>query len=162
MILHPIKPPGYFPDDIEMGKDLAMGISSNVPLKYQDEELSNNPILKGNNKIFDIDGMQLTKGQSNVGGKVQLEDDSDRTRMQENQAMNVGVTDRSNPGAESRDLHTPNGFSGFAKSKASCCFKQHPSLELTLKRMGEVKDATHVTGDDCNVLRHSNLSAFSK
>ncbi|XP_058753350.1 two-component response regulator-like APRR3 [Vicia villosa] len=149
------------PDDIAMGKDLAMGISLNMQEKHPHEELSNNPMCKGVNKMSDTDGMQLNKGHSSVREKVQPEEDSDRTRMQENQAMNVGVTDSSSPQAESRDLNTSNGFSGFAKTKTSC-FKQHPSLELTLKRMGEVKDAEHVTGDECNVLRHSDLSAFSK
>ncbi|KAL5055999.1 hypothetical protein RYX36_036681 [Vicia faba] len=147
------------PDDIAMGKDLAMGISSNMQEKLPHVELSNNPICKGVNKLSDIDAMQLNKGHSVC---EQPEEDSDKTRMQENQAMNVGVTDSSSPQAENRDLNTSNGFSGFAKTKTSCCFKQHPSLELTLKRMGEVKDAEHVTGDECNVLRHSDLSAFSK
>lgn len=150
------------PDYIAMGKDLAMGISLNTQQKHALEELSNNPMHKGVNKMSDIDGMQLNKGQSNVCEKVQLEEDSDKTRMQENQGTNFGVADSSNPHAKSRDLNTSNGFSGFAKTKASCCFKQHPSLELTLERMGEVKDDEHVTADECNVLRHSNLSAFSK
>ncbi|KAK2434015.1 two-component response regulator PRR3B [Trifolium repens] len=150
------------PDEIAMGKDLAMGISLNMKENHPLEELSNNPMRKGVNKMSDIDGIQLIKGQSNVCEKVQLEDDSDKTRMQENQPMNVGVTDSSSPQAESRDLNTSNGFSGFAKTKASCCFEQHPSLDLSLKRMGEVKDAEHVTGDESNVLRHSDLSAFSK
>jgi pseudo-response regulator 7 len=145
-----------------MGKDLAMGISLNMKENHPLEELSNNPMRKGVNKMSDIDCIQLIKGQSNVCEKVQLEDDSDKTRMQENQPMNVGVTDSSSPQAESRDLNTSNGFSGFAKTKASCCFEQHPSLDLSLKRMGEVKDAEHVTGDESNVLRHSDLSAFSK
>lgn len=145
-----------------MGKDLAMGISLNMQEKHPHEELSNNPMCKGVNKMSDIDGMQLNKGHSSVCEKVQPEENSDKTRMKENQDMNVGVTDSSSSQAESRDLNTSNGFSGFAKSKTSCCFKQHPSLELTLKRMGEVKDAEHVTGDECNVLRHSDLSAFSK
>ncbi|CAL5211334.1 unnamed protein product [Lathyrus oleraceus] len=149
------------PDDIAMGKDLAMGISLNMEEKHPHEELSNNPMCKGVNKMSDIDGMQLNKGHSSVCEKVQPEENSDKTRMKENQDMNVGVTDSSSSQAESRDLNTSNGFSGFAKSKTSC-FKQHPSLELTLKRMGEVKDAEHVTGDECNVLRHSDLSAFSK
>lgn len=145
-----------------MGKDLAMGISLSMQPEHPLEEQSSNPMCKGINTMTDMDGMRLMKGQSNVCEK-RREDDSDKTRTQETQAMNVAdVTDSSSLQAESRDLNTPNGLSGFSQTKASCCFKQHPSLELTLKRLGEVRDAKNVTGDEYNVLRHSDLSAFSK
>ncbi|TKY67280.1 Two-component response regulator PRR37 [Spatholobus suberectus] len=150
-------------DDVAMGKDLAMGISLNMQLEHPLEELSSNPMGKGANKMSDVDDMQLIKGQSNVGEKGQLEYSGDKTRTQENQAMNViDVTDSNSPQAESRDLNTPNGFSGFSQTKANCCSKQHPYLELTLKRLGDVRDAKNVSGEECNVLRHSDLSAFSK
>ncbi|KAJ1384035.1 CCT domain [Sesbania bispinosa] len=150
-------------DDVAMGKDLAMGISLNIQLEHPPEELSSNPMGKGTNKMSDMDRMQLIKGQSNVCEKGKLEYNGDKTRTQENQAMNVvDVTDSNSPQAESRDLNTPNGFSGFSQTKASSSFKQHPSLELTLKRLGEVRDVKNVTGDECNILRHSDLSAFSK
>ncbi|RDX66990.1 Two-component response regulator-like PRR37, partial [Mucuna pruriens] len=150
-------------DDVAMGKDLAMGISLNVELDHPLEELSSNPMGKETNKMSDVDDMQLINGQSNVSEKGHLEFNGDKTMIQENQAMNViDVTDSNSPQAESRDLNTPNGFSGFSQTKADCCSKQHPSLELTLKRLGEVRDSKNVTGDECNVLRHSYLSAFSK
>lgn len=146
-----------------MGKDLAMGISLNMQQKHPLEGLSSNPTGKGINKMSDIDGLQMNKGQSNVCKKGQPEYNCDQTRAQENQAMNVvDVTDSNSPQGESRDLNTPNGFSGFSQRKASSCFQQHPSLELTLKRLGEVRDVKSVSGDECNVLRHSDLSAFSK
>lgn len=162
-IFHPNKPLSYFPDDVAMGKDLAMGISLDMQREQPLDELSNNPMRKGINKMPDVDGMWLVKGQSNVCEKEQPEDDGDKTRTQENQATNnVDVTDRSSPQAERRDLKAPDGFSSFAQTKKSCCYIQHPSLELTLKRLGDVRDAINVTGDECNVLRHSDLSAFSK
>ncbi|RYR70315.1 hypothetical protein Ahy_A03g016816 isoform D [Arachis hypogaea] len=150
-------------DNVAMGKDLAMGITLNVQLEHAPKELSSNPSGKGINIMSDVDGKQLNKGHSNVCEKGQLDFNSDKNRPRENQAMNVvDVTDSSSPQAESRDLNTPNGFSGFSQTKASCSFKQHPSLELTLKRLGEARDTKIVTSDECNILRHSDLSAFSK
>ncbi|XP_027345162.1 two-component response regulator-like APRR3 isoform X2 [Abrus precatorius] len=150
-------------DEVAMGKDLAMGISLNMQLEHPPEELSSNPMGKVINKMPGVEDMQLIKGQSNVCEKGQPEYNDDKTRTQENQATNVvDVTDSNSPQGESRDLNTPNGFYGCSQTKANCCFKQHPSLELTLKRLGEVRDAKNVTGDECNVLRHSDLSAFSK
>ena len=147
-----------------MGKDLAMGISLNMRLEHPLKELSCNPMMgKGANKMSDVDDMQIIKRQSNACEKGQLEYNGDKTRTRENQAMNViDVTDSNSPLAESRDLNTPNGFSGFSQSKANCCPKEHPSLELTLERLGEVRDGKNFTGEECNVLRHSYQSAFSK
>ncbi|MED6196881.1 hypothetical protein PIB30_051417 [Stylosanthes scabra] len=150
-------------DNVAMGKDLAMGITSNVQPEHPPKELSSNPSGKGIDIMSDVDGKHPNKGHSNVCEKGQLDFNSDKNKPQENQAMNVvDVTDSSSPQAESRDLNTPNGFSGFSQTKASCSFKQHPSLELTLKRLGETRDAKIVTSDECNILRHSDLSAFSK
>ncbi|MED6160936.1 hypothetical protein PIB30_055923 [Stylosanthes scabra] len=150
-------------DNVAMGKDLAMGITSNVQLEHPPKELPSNPSGKGIDIMSDVDGKHLNKGHGNVCEKGQLDFNSDKNKPQENQAMNVvDVTDSSSPQAESRDLNTPNGFSGFSQTKASCSFKQHPSLELTLKRLGETRDAKIVTSDECNILRHSDLSAFSK
>ncbi|CAJ1979378.1 unnamed protein product [Sphenostylis stenocarpa] len=150
-------------DDVAMGKDLAVGISLNMQLEHPLERLSGHPTGKGANKMSDVDNMQIVKGQNNVCEKVQLEYNVDKTRTQENQPMNViDVTDSNSPQTESRYLNTPNGFSGFSLTKENCCAKEHPSLELTLKRLGEVRDAKNVTGEECNVLRHSDQSAFSK
>ncbi|KAK7404649.1 hypothetical protein VNO78_05604 [Psophocarpus tetragonolobus] len=150
-------------DDVAMGKDLAMGISSNMQLEHPLEELFSDPMGKGANKMSDVDDMQINKGHNNGCEKGQLEYNDDKIRALENQAMNIiDVTDSNSPQAESRDLNTPNGFSGFSQTKANCCPKEHPSLELTLKRLGEVRDAKNATGEECNVLRHSDQSAFSK
>ncbi|KAL2328676.1 hypothetical protein Fmac_022103 [Flemingia macrophylla] len=143
-------------DDVAMGKDLAMGISLTMQLEHPLEELSGNPTGKGENKMSGVDD----KGQGNICEKELLKYTGNKTRTRENQAVNViDVSDSNSPQAESRDLNTPNGFSGFSETKVNCCSKQHPSLELTLKRLG---DANNVTVEECNILRHSDLSAFSK
>ncbi|XP_068491822.1 two-component response regulator-like PRR37 isoform X3 [Phaseolus vulgaris] len=150
-------------DDVAMGKDLAVGISLNMQLDHRLEELSSHRMGKGANKMSDVENMQIVKEQSNACENGQLEYNGGKTRTQENQTMNViDFTDSNSPQAESRDLNTPNGFSGFSLTKENCCPKDHPSLELTLKRLGEVRDSKNVTGEECNVLRHSDQSAFSK
>ncbi|XP_019412765.1 PREDICTED: two-component response regulator-like PRR37 isoform X5 [Lupinus angustifolius] len=147
-------------DNAAMGKDLAIGISLNIQME-QPLELSSKPI--GIFKMSDVDGKQLDEGHSNVCKKGQPEYNIEKTRTQEDQAMNaVDVADSSNRQAESRDLNSPYGFFGFSQTKASCNFKQYPSLELTLKSLEDVRDAKNDTVDECNVLRHSDLSAFSR
>ncbi|CAL0329111.1 unnamed protein product [Lupinus luteus] len=147
-------------DNAAMGKDLAIGISLNIQMEHP-LELSSKPI--GIFKMSDVDGNQLDKGHSNVCKKGQPEYNIEKTRTQEDQAMNaVDVADSSSRQAESRDLNSQYGFFGFSQTKASCNFKQYPSLELTLKSLEDVRDAKNDTGDECNVLRHSDLSAFSR
>lgn len=162
--ISPNKPLIFFPDDVAMGKDLAVGISLSTQLEHRLEGLSSHPMGKGANKMSDDDDMQIVKGQSNNAcEKGEMECNGGKTRTQENHTMNViDVTDSNSPQTESRDLNTPNGFSGFSLTKENSCPKEHPSLELTLKRLGEVRDPKNVTGEECNVLRHSDQSAFSK
>lgn len=143
----------YFPDDVAMGKDMDIRISLNMQLENLPEELSTNPTCKTINKISDVEGGEHNKGHSNYCDTGLMLYNDDKTRNQENQALNVvnAITDSSSPKAGSRDLNPPNSFS-----------EHHPSLELTLKRLGGVGYAKNVPGDECNVLRHSDLSAFSK
>lgn len=147
-----------------MGKDFGMGISLNMRLEHQPEDLSTNSVGKRMNNLSDVDGKQLNKGHSNVCGNGQLVYNNDKTRTQKDQVLNVidAVTGSSSPQAESRDLNTINVFSSISQTKASCCTKQHSSFELTLKGLGGVGDAKNVAGDERNVLRRSDLSAFSK
>ncbi|KAG7947079.1 hypothetical protein I3843_14G075900 [Carya illinoinensis] len=80
----------------------------------------------------------------------------------ENPSSNMvsAVVNSTYPEAESRDFDTPNGLSDVSQTKAHYDSRQLPSLVLTLKRMRE--DVENVAHDDRNVLRHSDLSAFSK
>ncbi|KAG2670269.1 hypothetical protein I3760_14G077900 [Carya illinoinensis] len=80
----------------------------------------------------------------------------------ENPSSNMvsAVINSTYPEAESRDFDTPNGLSDMSQTKAHYDSRQLPSLVLTLKRMRE--DVENVAHDDRNVLRHSDLSAFSK
>ncbi|KAI4334458.1 hypothetical protein L6164_019151 [Bauhinia variegata] len=142
--------------DVGMGKDLGVG--------HQFEELSTHSTGKRIYKMSDAQGKKLNRGHDIVCEKGQLVYNSDKIRTRKAQAMYVvdAITDSSNPRAESRELNNPDGLSGISQTKASCCSKPHPSLELTLKRLGGVGDDKTAAVDERNVLRHSDLSAFSR
>ncbi|XP_052189898.1 two-component response regulator-like APRR7 isoform X2 [Diospyros lotus] len=65
---------------------------------------------------------------------------------------------------ESRVLEAPSGISNVSriKDKASGDFRESPSLELSLKMLRGTADVGTSVHGDRNVLRHSDLSAFSK
>lgn len=65
---------------------------------------------------------------------------------------------------ESTVFDTRDGISRIShiKAKADCDSKELPSIELTLKRLEGVGDSGKSALGDHKVLRHSDLSAFSK
>lgn len=69
-----------------------------------------------------------------------------------------------NPQAEGSGFDAVNGTSDIScvKDKVTGDCGELPSLELTLKRLRGVEDGRSAANDDCNVLRHSDFSAFSK
>lgn len=70
-----------------------------------------------------------------------------------------GIADNCEARLASRVPETPDGFSKISKckDKANEDSKELPTLELSLKRLRSSGD-----GDDHNILRHSDLSAFSR
>ncbi|KAL5579883.1 hypothetical protein UlMin_012325 [Ulmus minor] len=54
-----------------------------------------------------------------------------------------------------------NGVYDMSQVKGNCDSGEHPSIELTLKRLRGAGDVGKAAHDDCNVLRHSDLLAFS-
>uniref|UniRef100_A0A7N0RAP4 Pseudo-response regulator 7 n=1 Tax=Kalanchoe fedtschenkoi TaxID=63787 RepID=A0A7N0RAP4_KALFE len=66
-----------------------------------------------------------------------------------------------NPQTESRSCEPSNGYSNFSfKDKANFEMKECPSLELKLE--AGVSDVRTTLQGDCNILGHSDVSAFSK
>ncbi|XP_028086142.1 two-component response regulator-like PRR37 isoform X1 [Camellia sinensis] len=146
--------------DIAMGKDLEIGMSRDPDSQLDFlPKFSIKPSSKRQNQLFEPDRLQVEKENQelkseNIGGK--LRDHAAK--------LSSAVACPADPQADSRALETPSGLSDISliKDKASCDFKESPSLELSLKRLRGVGDVgTNVHGDR-NVLRHSDLSAFSK
>ncbi|KAF5930910.1 hypothetical protein HYC85_031783 [Camellia sinensis] len=104
--------------DIAMGKDLEIGMSRDPDSQLDFlPKFSIKPSSKRQNQLFEPDRLQVEK---------------------ENQELK-----------NSRALETPSGLSDISliKDKASCDFKESPSLELSLKRLRGVGDVgTNVHG----------------
>lgn len=129
-----------------VGKDLETGVTRKPDLQceYQQKKLSFPLTSKRQNKQLEVDSQQ---------GEV------DHHGENINSSPNVNCT---KPQSEGRIFGTPNGISDASQIKGKCDSREQPSLELTLKRLRGAGDVGTAALDDFNVLRHSDLSAFSK
>ncbi|KAH9700957.1 Two-component response regulator-like PRR37 [Citrus sinensis] len=141
------------PDGIAMHKGLEMQVSENADLKCdcQHEKKSTQQTSKKKIKLPEVDSKpfdnkQLEVDNENICGK----------RRDQATSTSSANANHANPHAEIRDFDTPSGPSDISH------VKETPCLELTLKRMRGVEDDQSAANEDCNVLRHSNFSAFSK
>ncbi|KAH9700955.1 Two-component response regulator-like PRR37 [Citrus sinensis] len=140
-------------DGIAMHKGLEMQVSENADLKCdcQHEKKSTQQTSKKKIKLPEVDSKpfdnkQLEVDNENICGK----------RRDQATSTSSANANHANPHAEIRDFDTPSGPSDISH------VKETPCLELTLKRMRGVEDDQSAANEDCNVLRHSNFSAFSK
>ncbi|KAF3962856.1 hypothetical protein CMV_012687 [Castanea mollissima] len=153
--VHITEPKEYPVQDQKL--DLEIGVSKNPDLhgECRHEMLSIHLTSRRQNNLPEVDRKPFDSSQ--------LEHSSENvTSKPRNQSPNVASATLSSTKqqAESRDYTTPNSLSDISKIEANCDSRELPSLELTLKRLRE--DVGHVAHDDRNVLRHSDLSAFSK
>ena len=142
-----------------MGKDLEIGISTGLNSQREYcHKFSIQPGRKRQNNLFELDNMVFEKEQMEIKSEniIQLRDCV---------AKLIGaVSSCADRQVESRDLDTPSGLADTAqiKDKPDNDAREFPSLALTMKTGkggGDVETSKH---DDRNVLRHSDLSAFSK
>ncbi|KAK9186039.1 hypothetical protein WN943_026400 [Citrus x changshan-huyou] len=141
------------PDGVAMHKGLEMQVSENADLKCdcQHEKKSTQQTSKKKIKLPEVDSKpfdnkQLEVDNENICGK----------RRDQATSTSSANANHANPHAEIRDFDTPSGPSDISR------VKETPCLELTLKRMQGVEDDQSAANEDCNVLRHSIFSAFSK
>lgn len=147
-------------DNAEIGKDGVRVLKiPDFECEDQCENLSTPKSKKrqtkfpeGDNKL--LDGEKLEHSNDNSTGKPR-----DRALSVLNQ-----ITKSAIPEYESKDIDTPNAASGILQIKDKACSDpgEMPSLELTLTRPRGTVDDRNAANDDRNVLRHSDLSAFSK
>ncbi|XP_059626707.1 two-component response regulator-like PRR37 [Cornus florida] len=145
-------------DKVAMGKDLEIGMCRDPDSQLEYHKFSTQPGSKRQDKLSRVDSKVLEKEQlenesENISGKLR--------DYAANLICAVGsCTDQQ---VESRDIDASSGLPDTSqiKDKASSDSRELPSLELTLERMkrGDIGTSAH---DNHNVLRHSNLSAFSK
>jgi len=151
-----------FVDNFVMGKDLEIGVPRIPNLQHKDlskEVLTN---IAGNNgeKFREIkseqDSGHLEKGQLELNS----EKHNTELRNQGNDLKGV-ITNITNPRIESEVVDISNSLSSNKKNEVIYETKEMPSLELVLKRLRDTGDAW-ASANDRNVLRHSDLSAFSR
>ena len=145
-----------------MGKDLETGVPriSNQQLKDPIEKVLTNTADNDGEKIPEIkpkqDGGHLEKRQQDLNS----EEHDTELRNQGND-LKGSITNSTNPQMESLVLDGPNGLSSNQKNEVIYETKEVPSFELSLRRLRDIGDA-RTSSHDRNVLRHSDLSAFSR
>ncbi|GAV71381.1 Response_reg domain-containing protein/CCT domain-containing protein [Cephalotus follicularis] len=142
-------------DNNLMGKDLELGVPRNPDLQseYQCQKLSSH--LTGKRPDVDykpFDRGQLEQKNANIG--------------KHDQATNIpsAIADSANTQPGSEYIDAANGPSNISQVNDNVCCDsgQMAPLKLTVKGLRGVGDNRNVANDDHNVLRHSDLSAFSK
>uniref|UniRef100_A0A6N2LR94 Uncharacterized protein n=1 Tax=Salix viminalis TaxID=40686 RepID=A0A6N2LR94_SALVM len=149
-------------DNIVMGKDLETGVPRIPNLQFKD------PIEKVLTNIADNDGERFPEIKpKQYGGHLEkrqqdlnIEEHDTELRNQGND-LKGSITNSTNPQMESLVLDVPNGLSSNQKNEVIYETKEVPSFELSLKRLRDIGDA-RTRSHDRNVLRHSDLSAFSR
>ncbi|KAJ6986980.1 two-component response regulator-like PRR37 isoform X5 [Populus alba x Populus x berolinensis] len=149
-------------ENIVMGKDLEIGVPRIPILQLKD------PIKKVPINIADNDGEKFPEIKSKHDGghlekRQQVLNSEKRNTELRNQGNDLkgGITNSANPHMDSLVLDVPNSLSSNRKNEVTYEIREVPSFELSLKRLRDIGDAG-ASSHDRNVLRHSDLSAFSR
>ncbi|KAF2300476.1 hypothetical protein GH714_013749 [Hevea brasiliensis] len=86
------------------------------------------------------------------------------TKLRDGTRKTAGAdTNSVNQHVENKKIGGSNGPDVLQLKDKSCCDSgELRSLQLALEGLKRVRDSGNAVNDDCNVLRHSDLSAFSK
>lgn len=142
-----------FPDKAPTGKSLEIGVPRNLDIQL--EYLRNNLLEISSSKLTE----QISKEQLNLN----RESPSFKPKYEHCTLTGV-VTTTTQFQMDSKEFEAPNRNSKISdiNNKATNDTKALPSLELSLKRPQGVKDTGTEVQDDQYILRHSDLSAFSR
>ena len=147
-----------------MGKDLKIREPRIPNLQLEDPSAKGLVNLAGTNedKISEIDSRK--DDENLLKGQVELHSEKLNGELEDTASDLMGLTTkRTDPEMEGVVFNVPNGTSKVSNMKDKAIFdiKETTSLELSLKRLKDVGD-TGNSAPDRNVLRHSDLSAFSR
>ncbi|KAK9284061.1 hypothetical protein L1049_012321 [Liquidambar formosana] len=151
-------------DYVAMGKDLKIGVSRNPNLLHEDpsEKIVNNTAGTNKDKFPELnskkDDEQFKKEQIELNG----EKPNGELRNQAADLMGI-VTNSTDPQVEDVVFEISSGLFKLSEFHHEAIYdnKEMPSLELGLKRLRDVGD-NGTNAQHRNVLRHSDLSAFSR
>ncbi|KAA8534314.1 hypothetical protein F0562_031859 [Nyssa sinensis] len=147
-------------DNVAMGKDLEIGVPRNPELQLEDPRIKVLTSVSGTNKDKFSDSDSKKDGEKLGKGKVELNSEKLNGELSNEVADLMGaIANSTNPQMEYAATKIPN----FSKIRDQVIYdtKEVPSLELSLKRLRDVVD-TGTSLQEPNVLRHSDLSAFSR
>ncbi|XWS56485.1 hypothetical protein CRYUN_Cryun09bG0089400 [Craigia yunnanensis] len=151
-------------DNVVMGKDLEIGVRKVTALQLENpsEKALTNIAGANKDKLSEISPMnddeKLEKTQLELNGEKPGGD------LRNQAADLIGViTDNTGAQIESSIFDIPNGLPKVSDAKDKVIYdtKEIPSLKLSLKRQRDIED-TGTSSHERNVLRHSDLSAFSR
>ncbi|KAF6146890.1 hypothetical protein GIB67_018543 [Kingdonia uniflora] len=143
-------------DNEAMGKDLEILVPRNPDLQHQ------NP---GENKRDKFPEPEPEKCNEQLVGVLGLNREKPIGELRVLAAYRAdSITNTSQPQLTTRNFELPSNLSKISETKDKTNFdaKELPSLDLSLKRPRGIKDTGTAPYDDRNVLRHSEVSAFSR
>ncbi|XP_062092813.1 two-component response regulator-like PRR37 isoform X2 [Humulus lupulus] len=146
-----------------MGKDLKIGLPSLPNSLLEDTGEKGQTNMEGTNKDkcselnSKKDDQELEKGELDLNNE---EPNAEKTQAVDLMGVSTNSID---PHMESGILDIPNELSKVAcmRDNANHENKETPFFELILKRPRDIQD-TGTSAHDRNVLRHSDISAFSR
>ncbi|OMP06312.1 CheY-like superfamily [Corchorus olitorius] len=150
--------------DNVMGKDLEIGVSKVTTLQLEDPSKKLLVNVPGANKDK-LSEMNLEKDDEKLDkAQLELNNENPGGDLRNQAADLIGViTKNTDPQIESAVFDITNGLPKVSDSNDKVIYniKEMPSLELSLKRLRDVGD-TGTSAHERNLLRHSDLSAFSR
>lgn len=154
----------HSPDNVEMGKDLKIGIPRNSILQLQDPGEKRKKVLPD---VADTDKDKFHELESKDDEKLEnrpmdlnSNKPNDELDKEAVDLMSV-IANNTDPHKKSMTFKIPSGLNELPETKdKAMCNKEIPSLELSLKRLRDTGDTDSNPQDQ--ILRHSDLSAFSR
>ncbi|KAJ4978163.1 hypothetical protein NE237_008943 [Protea cynaroides] len=153
-------------DCVAMGKYLEIGVprNSDLQIEYASEKISTNFTGRKQDILSDLDHKTCEKIDE---GLLELKNEKPISEMRSQASELIAtVADNINHQVEGVVSELHNALSKIPdirdKNKTVYDSEELPSLELSLKRLRGAGDVGTATHDEFNVLRHSDLSAFSR
>eukprot|EP00268_Persea_americana_P006289 TRINITY_DN1227_c0_g1_i1.p1 TRINITY_DN1227_c0_g1~~TRINITY_DN1227_c0_g1_i1.p1 ORF type:complete len:798 (-),score=213.60 TRINITY_DN1227_c0_g1_i1:1223-3616(-) len=150
----------FYPEDnVEMGRDLEIGVpgNSDFQLKSIVKVVASACVTGTKQEKLPLQDAQRNSQPNEELLKIEINNQFSEWRTQASDVISA-VNGSLSPQMENGVTETPNNASKISETKEKATLD---TLELSLKRLRSVGDvcATHV---ERNVLRHSNMSAFSR
>ena len=150
-------------DDVSMGKDLQIGMPRNsdshtkgpcrmATTATSAEKIQSSPLDQKK------DGRNFDKGRVEISSEITK---GERINQAANKAGDIAGNDEHHKGSMVSKLPTVLSEASKTKDIVMENVKNLPSLELSLKRMGDVADVL-TNAPEQHILGHSEISAFTR